>query len=68
MMKLTTWLKRRADLSNEYGRLSARGSHLVFLYDRGEVSARELLDNARKLDKAYLAICALDKVETTSAD
>jgi hypothetical protein len=67
-MKLTTWLKQRAKLSEEYGNFSARGSHLVFLYDQEKVSARDLLENARRLDTAYLAICTLDRVEPTPGE
>jgi hypothetical protein len=63
-MKLTTWLKRRQKLKDEYTRLQLQGDHLVFLADKGEATGSDLAAHVRKLDVAYLAICALDKVET----
>ena len=65
MMKLTTWLKKRARLQEEYGRLCSEGAKLVFLYDRGRVDAQALLAHSRRLDAAYLAWCATDRIETT---
>lgn len=57
-MKLTTWLEKKAVLSEEYERLTAEGMRLVLRYDQGEVDAHALLVHCQKLDTAYLAICA----------
>ncbi len=60
-MKLTTWLHRRDALSKAYGLLLSEAATLMFLHNRGTVGALRLVQHSRKLDAAYLAICAIDR-------
>jgi len=61
-MHIDDWLKERERRRDEYERLTVRGSALLSIYDQTADPAvfRDIRQNVRAMDKAYLAWCETD--------